>query len=119
MTVMLPAAYVLQHITDLAGLVALAALAWVVFKSGGGSALSVLQEANKILEGKVHDLEHQAKEDQKMIAVLKARTDITEALSPLISWTAAHESRAQARAEAQLRVLEQLEHRISANGSAA
>jgi hypothetical protein len=95
-----------------AALIVLAIVAWVVYRGGGGTALGVLRDANAVLEQRVHDLEQKGEEDGKMIAVLKARTDVAQALAPLMAWAHAHETNAGKRSAEQLAVLELIASRL-------
>lgn len=80
-------------------------------KGAGGTALNTLQIANQVLEKRVHSLEDQGKEDAKLIAELKARTDVSVQIQPLVKWTGEHETRDQERFEKTIVVLD----RISSN----
>jgi chaperonin cofactor prefoldin len=80
-------------------LVTVAVIGYYFVKGAGGAALTTLETANRILEGRVHTLEAQAKDDAKLIAELKARTDLSVQLQPLVQWTGEHENRDQQRFE--------------------
>jgi hypothetical protein len=102
--------------TSGAALVMLVAIAWIVYRGGGGTALDVLQKANKVLEEKVHDLEAQVTSNAKTIAELQARTDVAEALEPLMAWAHTHEHNAETRSARQLTVLELIANRLGPDG---
>jgi hypothetical protein len=112
----LPAVVSVGTVSSWAALIVLGGVAWVVYRGGGGTALDVLRNANAILEKRVHDLEQERKEDAKTIAMLKARTDVAEALAPLMTWAHAHEANAATRNEQQLSVLELIAARLGPDG---
>jgi hypothetical protein len=86
-------------------LLALIGTAVLIWRGGGGTALSTLQEANRVLERRVRELERLHAADGEMIAELKGRTDVTLALAPIVEWSGRHEERAQQRHDATLGVL--------------
>lgn len=84
------------------------ALAWVLVRGGGGSAVTILQESNRVLE-------HHGREQGERIAALTAqvaelreRTDVALAIRPLLDWTSHHEQRDQERFEATLEALREV-----------
>lgn len=91
-------------------LASMLAAAWYFRRGGGGAALDLLVTANNVLEKRVHELEKQRQLDAATIAELRGRTDITLALGPafqpLFEWTEHHETRAQARSDATIAVLQ-------------
>jgi hypothetical protein len=102
----LVASGLLSHAPDWAGVLVLAIIGWVVYRGGGGTALSLLREANEVLSAEVKELKRQGMIDAKKIALLEARTDITVALVPLTKALELHEQGAKMRADALLTVLE-------------
>jgi len=86
--------------------------AWLIYRGGGGTALETLQTANRILERRVHDLEAQGKQDARLIAELKGKTDMALAIKPFMEWGTEHETRAQERHEGTLHVLELIAARL-------
>ena len=94
-------------------LVAVAVVGFYFIRGAGSTALSTLETANRILEGRVHDLETQARADAKLIADLKARTDIAVQIQPLVKWTGEHEHRDQERFEKTILVLGEIADRLS------
>ncbi len=89
--------------------------AWVFYKGGGGPAIQTLQIANQVLEknasrleGRVKELEGQAKTDSATIAELRARTDVAAQLHPIVEWTSAHEKADQVRFDQTLVILERI-----------
>lgn len=114
MTQMLAASYVAAHFSDLAGLVALVMLAWVVLRSGGASALSVLKVSNEVLADKVDELEKARTVNAARIATLEAKTDVSLALRPLVEAMNLHDGHAKQRADAQLAVLEAIAASVGA-----
>lgn len=74
-------------------------LALYVFKgSSPGAALELEQRANETLTKRVDQLEADRRIDRETIATLKAKTDISIALVPLLEWCKSHEALAEARA---------------------
>lgn len=93
-------------------LVALVAGSWVVWRGGGGTAISTLETANRVLEHRVQELERLRATDQATIAELRAKTDVGAALVPVVESLARHEERAQQRSEAVLNVLDLIAVRL-------
>lgn len=81
-------------------------------RGGGGAALETMEAANRILTKRVSDLEDSGKEKDRQIAELQGRTDVALALGPVLKWTIEHESRAQARHDATLVVLNLIAERL-------
>lgn len=96
-------------------LVAVVVVGFYFVRGAGGTALSTLETANRILEGRVHELETQGRADAKLIAELKARTDIAVQIQPLVKWTGEHEHRDQERFEKTILVLGEIADRLSPN----
>jgi hypothetical protein len=90
----------------------LSAAAWVFWRGGGGTAITSLQAANRVLEKRVQDLEEQSRRDNATIAELRGRTDVTMALAPILEWTVQHETRAQERHSKTLIVLELIAEKL-------
>jgi len=91
----------------------------IFIRGGGGTAIQSLQIANEVLEKRVQQLMDQSRqlEDQNKrqaaeIAELRARTDVTAALSPVISAVQLHEQQAAKRAERTLTVLDLIAKRL-------
>ena len=103
-------------------LVAVAVVGFYFIRGAGGTALSTLEIANRVLEGRVKVLEAQAgvavvqaKEDARLIAELRTRTDLSIQFQPIVAWTKEHESRDQARFEQTIKVLGEIADRLSPN----
>jgi hypothetical protein len=94
-------------------LIALAAASFIFLRSGGSTALGTLEAANRILDRRVHELEEQVKSDAHLIAELKARTDLSVQLQPIVKWTGDHEARDQERFEKTILVLGEIADRLS------
>ncbi len=95
-------------------------VAYALYRGGGGTALSTLQEANRILEKRVHELEAQGKTDAALIAELKGRTDVGLAIKPMSEAMTLHEVRAAQRHEATVNVLGLIPDKLGQeNGQAA
>lgn len=86
--------------------------AWVFRRGGGGAAIGQLETANRVLAGRVKELEGLDKSKDAQIAELKGRTDVALALGPVIRWTTQHEERAQERQAALLGVLSLIAERL-------
>lgn len=89
-------------------------VAWRVTRGGGGSAVTELSAANGVLEKRVHELETQVSELRHENLALAARTDFTQALSPLLVATETHEARAVERSTRILSVLDTIAERLAA-----
>lgn len=109
---MLVAALAAGTIAQWLTVAAAAGIAWALFRGGGGTALATLEAANRILEGRVHELEKQGKRDAETIAELRGRTDVALAMQPLTVSMEHHEERAQARFEKTLDVLDLIATRL-------
>lgn len=92
------------------------AAAWSFRRGGGGTAIASLEAANRVLEKRVQDLEHQAHEKDRMISELKGRTDVSIALTPLLEISQRHERQAQERHEKTLIVLDLIAARLGSDG---
>lgn len=92
--------------------VALIGAAWLWRRGGGGAAIESLETANRVLERQVHEQKLRIDEQDKTIAELRGRTDVSLALKPLLEWTSGHETRAQDRAEKMLNVLDLIAKRL-------
>ncbi len=101
-------------------IVAIIAGAVVIWRGGGGAALTTLETANRILERRVNELATSYAASEKEVAALKVRTDHVAALAPLAASMEKHELRAQARADKVLTVLDLIAGRIGPdNGNGA
>lgn len=103
------------NIPGLLTAVALAAAAWSFRRGGGGTAISSLEAANRVLEKRVHDLEQQSREKDKELAELRGRTDVSLAMRPLLDMTSKHEAHAQERHERTLIVLDLIAQRLGSD----
>lgn len=93
-------------------LAALLLTAFFIWRGGGGTALSTLQTANRVLEHRVHELEQQAKVDTAKIAELTGKTDMAMAIKPFMEWATLHELRASERHDKTLVVLNLIAERM-------
>lgn len=89
-----------------------AAAAWSFRRGGGGTAISALEAANRVLEGRVHTLEEQGREKDKEIALLKGRTDVSLAMQPLLEVMTKHDLHAAERHDKTLLVLDLIAQRL-------
>lgn len=103
-----------QYLTVLA----VVAVAWIVYRGGGSAALGILRDANEVLEGRVRELERLRASDVETIAELRGRTDVTLALAPLALAAEHHEARAQVRFERSMDVLGLIADRLGPDNGA-
>lgn len=87
--------------------------AWFFRRGGGSTALASIVLANQILEKRVLVLEAQTLADGKLIAELKARTDLSVQLHPLVAWTGQHETADQERFDKTIAVLDGIADKLS------
>lgn len=97
-------------------LAALVITGFLIWRGGGGTALSTLQTANRVLERRVHELEQNAKHDATKIAELTGKTDMALAVKPFMEWATTHELRATERHDKTLIVLDLIAQRIGPSG---
>jgi len=92
------------------------AVAWRLSRGGGGTAVSELSQANKVLERALSEYKEKTGAEIRDLRIengeLRGRTDVAIAISPVIDWTAHHERRAQERHEATLVVLDLIAKRL-------
>lgn len=93
------------------------AAAYVIWRGGGGTALTTLQTANRILERRVHELEKEQAALRTENAELRGRTDMALAIQPFMAWAESHETHAADRHERTLVVLDLIAARIGPEGS--
>lgn len=86
--------------------------AWRISRGGGGSAVTELTAANKVLEERDQKRETAMQAQAKQIAALESKTDVVLAVTPLI---ADHERHAQERHTATIEVLEAIRDQIHAD----
>lgn len=72
-------------------LVGLLTLGWIMYRGQAGPAVAYLQTANTVLEKEVEELKRKVKLLEEANAELRAKTDISVAIKPVIDWTIAHE----------------------------
>lgn len=90
---------------ELAALAAVVWLGWVYIRGGTGTALAGLQNANRELTRQVHALQARVDSLEVENAELRGRTDVAEAIAPVIEAVRLHERSAARRSDATLRVL--------------
>lgn len=95
------------------------AVAWRVSKGGGGAAVSELSEANRVLEGRLHELrrdyEQKIEKLGEEIAALRVKNGELAARTDYKAVIDEHERRAQQRAERLLAVLDLIASRLGAD----
>lgn len=105
------AAYALGVALALATFLGLVAGAWALWRGGGGTALTTLETANRVLEQRIATLEGEKRTLVIQVSELTKKTDAAM-LAPILDWTAGHETRAQERHVATLNVLELIATRL-------
>lgn len=99
----------------LSGWLTLAAVlgaAYIFSRGAGGSAISSLETANRVLDKDNEHLKTQVIDLTKTVAELRSKTNVAEALQPLAASIAHHEERAQARFEQTSVILELVAERL-------
>lgn len=90
-----------------------------VRRYGGGSAMAELERANRILEKAVKQLQEDNTRLTAEVAMLRARTDVAEAIRPVLQALTLHEERAAQRADRTLDVLDLMAKRLGPDAEAA
>lgn len=72
-------------------LVSIVAIAVVLWRGKAGEAVGILRDANEVLADRVKELEAKVSSNELTITELRAKTDVTMALQPLIEWAGSHE----------------------------
>lgn len=90
-----------------------------VRRYGGGAALAELERANRILTGRVRELEARESALTAEVAALHARTDVGLAIAPVLSALELHEDRAAKRSERTLTVLDLIAARLGPEAEVA
>ena len=85
---------------------AIVGTAWAFYRGGGGAAVSTLQDANRVLERRVRELEKTNREQEVELTELRARTDHVAALEPLLIELRDHDVRRASQSSQILTVLE-------------
>jgi hypothetical protein len=101
----LAAAIQATDITQWVALLVLVASVWRVTRGGGGTAVSELSTANRVLEKRNHELGAEVRDLRIEVAELRTRTDFAAVI-------AQHEARAQQRNVAILAVLDLIAARL-------
>lgn len=86
-------------------LLSVVGVAWIMLRGGTGTAVSGLQDTNRELVRQVHELKGENSELRERIGTLEAKTDVTQAMIPVMQAVASHESEAAKRSLATLTVL--------------
>ena len=100
-------------------LIAVLVAAFFIWRGGGGTALTVLSQANEVLEMRVRELEKKQEADAKLIAELQKSRDFALAFQPIATATEHHEMRAQKRFERTLNVLDLIASRLGPDNGTA
>lgn len=90
-----------------------------VRRHGGGAALAELERANRVLERRVGELEQQNTSQGAELVALRAKTDVTLAIAPVLEALKLHEERAAVRSEQTLTVLALIADRLGPDKQAA
>lgn len=83
-----------------------------ITRGGGGTAVTELSEANRVLKERDHRRDQELRDTRAELVALRARTDFAAVME-------LHETRAIDRHEAQLRALERIADRLGAAPGAA
>jgi hypothetical protein len=86
---------------------------------GGGVALESLERSNRVLTSRVHELEQANVTLTAEIATLRARTDVSLAIAPVLKALELHEERAGERSSRTLDVLDLIAKRLGPEAEAA
>lgn len=86
--------------------------AYAVWRGGGGTALETVTLANRVLEGRVHELSKEVALLRAENVVLAAKTDFAMALAPIMTWAETHERNAEKRSIAMLDLIGLLAARL-------
>lgn len=81
-------------------------------RTGGGSALSELERANRVLERRLGELDTQHRLDQQQIALLDARTSLEPMVGAVVDQFDRHEQRAAKRHDQAMIVWELIAARL-------
>jgi hypothetical protein len=107
------AAIAIGTVAGWASVVTIIIVGLIVWRGGGGFAVQQLQLANEVMEKRIRELELELKNAMSTIEMLRARTDVTEVVRPLIDTEKAlvqavldHERQAANRSDKILGVLD-------------
>lgn len=84
----------------------------LLVRGGAGQAVSGLQDTNRELVRQVHDLQHENHELKERVRVLESKTDVAQAIVPVVEALQNHEVRAEQRHAGTLKVLDLIAARI-------
>lgn len=90
-----------------------------VRRHGGGTALEELERANRILERRVGELEHENRKQSAELATLRTQTNVALAIAPVLEALKLHEERAAVRSDRTLGVLDLIAARLGPEAEAA
>lgn len=102
----------------LAAVLAIGALLFLR-RFGGGTALSTLEQANKILDKRVHEQDAELRSLRAELETLRSRTDVALAMAPVLEALRTHEQHAEKRADRTYDVLNLIAHRLGPEAEAA
>lgn len=103
---------VTAHTWEIVALLAALAAILYVRRHGGSDALEALERSNRILTGRVHELERENHRQAGEIASLRAKTDVASAVAPVLDALRHHEERATERTDRTLAVLSLIADRL-------
>lgn len=86
-------------------LLALLGAAWVMWRGGSPQAIGGLQSANRELAKQLRDAHDKIHTLETQVRALEQKTDLTEALAPLLAWAQQHEVASEKRHESLLLIL--------------
>lgn len=95
-----------------ATLVTLIVVGRLLVRGGSGQAVSGLQDTNRELVRQVHELQKQNTDLRGRVRALEAKTDVAQALVPVVDALSHHEVRAQERHSGTLLILERIAEKM-------
>lgn len=93
-------------------LVTLIIVGYLLVRGGSGQAVSGLQDTNRELVRQVHALQKENSDLRDRVRALEAKTDVAQAIQPVVKAMQDHETRAQQRHEGTLLVLTMIAKRL-------
>lgn len=103
---------VIGHAAEIIAVIGLAWVGWLYVRGGSAAALGGLQRANRELVRQVRELQTRVDALEIENAQLRGRTDVAEAIAPVVDAVQMHEHRAARRSEALLTVLDMMAQRL-------
>lgn len=86
---------------------------------GSSTAMATLEQANNILEKRVHEQDVEIKALRVELETLRSRTDVALAMAPVLDALRTHERQAEVRNDRTFGVLEQIANLLGPEAKAA